>query len=77
MKSVPYNRQSIGLLAKELVKRAPERLVWASNWPHPLSRGGAMPDDAVLLDLLLDWAPEERSRNRILATNRAELYGFK
>ena len=35
-----------------------------------------MPDDAVLLDLLLDWAPEENSRNRILATNPAGLYGF-
>lgn len=75
-KSGPPLYADIGLLAKELVKRAPERLVWASNWPHPLSRGGAMPDDAVLLDLLLDSAPEENSRNRILATNPAELYGF-
>lgn len=66
----------VGALAKELVKRAPERLVWGSNWPHPLSRGGAMPDDAVLLDLLLDWAPDESTRNRILAGNPAQLYGF-
>jgi hypothetical protein len=32
---------------------------------------------AVLLDLLLDWAPEEKTRNRILAANPAELYGFE
>lgn len=75
-KSGPPLYADIGMLAKELVKRAPERLVWASNWPHPLSRGGAMPDDAELLDLLLDWAPGESNRNRILATNPAELYGF-
>ena len=62
--------------AKELVKRAPERLVCASNWPHRLSRGGARPDDAVLLDLLLDRAPDEKTRNRILAANPAEFYGF-
>ncbi len=34
------------------------------------------PDGAVLLDLLLDWAPDEGSRNRILVTNPAELYRF-
>lgn len=60
-KSGPPLYADIGMLAKELVKRAPERLVWASNWPHPLSRGGAMPDDAELLDLLLDWAPQPQS----------------
>lgn len=75
-KSGPPLYADIGALAKELVKRAPERLVWASNWPHPLSRGGPMPDDAVLLDLMLDWAPDEKTRNRILASNPAELYGF-
>jgi D-galactarolactone isomerase len=76
-KSGPPLYADIGVLAKELVKRAPERLVWASNWPHPMSRGGALPDDAILLDLMLDWAPEEKTRNRILAANPAELYGFK
>ena len=76
-KSGPPLYADMGLLAKALVKRAPERLVWASNWPHPLSRGGPMPDDAVLLDALLDWAPEEKTRNRILAANPAELYGFE
>ena len=75
-KSGPPLYEDIGALAKELVKHAPERLVWASNWPHPLSRGGPMPDDAVLLDLLLDWAPDEKVRNRILAENPAQLYGF-
>ncbi len=77
-KSGPPRYSDIGALARELVKRVPERLVWASNWPHPQSRAGAlpMPDDATLLDLLLDWAPEEKARNRILADNPAALYGF-
>ena len=63
-------------LGQALVQAAPERLVWASNWPHPLSRGGPMPDDAGLLDLMLDWVPDEKTRNRILAANPAKLYGF-
>jgi predicted TIM-barrel fold metal-dependent hydrolase len=29
-----------------------------------------------LLDLLLDWVDDESTRNRILADNPAELYGF-
>ena len=58
------------------VKRVPERLVWASNWPHPLRYRTPDLDEAVLLDLLLDWAPDEKIRNRIFATNPAELYGF-
>ena len=64
------------VLAKALVKRAPGRLVWASNWPHPLPGRATVPDDAVLLDVLLDWAPDEGIRNRILAANPAKLYGF-
>lgn len=66
----------IGALAKALVRHAPERLVWASNWPHPMSRGGVLPYDANLLDLLLDWAPDGRIRDRILSSNPAALYGF-
>jgi D-galactarolactone isomerase len=75
-KSGPPLYADIGALAKALVERAPERLVWASNWPHPQSLGGPMPDDANLLDLMLDWAPDERTRNRILSGNPAQLYGF-
>jgi len=64
----------VGRLAKALVKAAPERMLWASNWPHPSAK--EKPDDALLLDLLLDWAPDDRTRQRILVDNPAELYGF-
>ena len=56
--------------------RSPEQLVWGTDWPHPTSKPDAKPDDAVLLDLLLDWAPDEAVRNRILVENPARLYGF-
>jgi len=69
--------EDVGRLAKALVKHAPERMLWASNWPHPSARKPQPPEDADLLDLLLDWAPEEKTRNKILADNPAELYGFK
>jgi D-galactarolactone isomerase len=71
------NYEDVGRLAKALVQRAPERMLWASNWPHPSARKPQPPDDAELLDLLLDWAPEDGTRKKILADNPAELYGFK
>jgi D-galactarolactone isomerase len=64
----------VGRLAKLLVKAAPERMLWASNWPHPSVR--EKPDDAVLLDLLLAWAPDEAVRTSILVDNPAALYGL-
>jgi D-galactarolactone isomerase len=75
-RSGPPAYEDIGVLARALVRHAPERMVWASNWPHPLAKPGAMPDDAALLDLLLDWAPDEATQRRILTDNPAELYSF-
>lgn len=61
-------------VAKEFVKAAPQRLVWGSDWPHPTPK--VPPDDAVLFDLLTEWAPDEQTRNRILVANPEALYGF-
>ena len=62
-------------IAKELIKAAPERMVWASNWPHP-SYKKYFPDEGKLLDLVADWTQDESLRKRILVTNPAKLYGF-
>lgn len=82
--SAPYETSKVGLprfddvgvLAKTLVRSAPDRMLWASNWPHlgqPRERHG---DEAGLLDLLLDWAPDDADRRKILVDNPARLYGF-
>jgi D-galactarolactone isomerase len=68
--------EDVGRLAKALVKNAPERMLWASNWPHPSVPKEDRPADEDLLDLLIDWAPEESVRKKILVDNPAELYGF-
>ncbi len=62
-------------MAKALIKAAPERMVWASNWPHPAYRKN-FPDEGKLLDLLADWTQDEALRRKILVTNPAKLYGF-
>ena len=62
-------------VAQTFVTAAPERLVWGSDWPHP-GVPNNKPDDALLFDLLSEWAPNEATRNRILVDNPATLYGF-
>ena len=62
-------------VAQAYVKAAPERLVWGSDWPHPGERENK-PDDAILFDLLLDWAPNEAVRHHILVENPAVLYDY-
>jgi predicted TIM-barrel fold metal-dependent hydrolase len=63
-------------LAQAFVKLAPQRMVWGSDWPHPTEKADDKPNDATLVDLLTAWAPDEATRNRILVSNPAELYGF-
>jgi D-galactarolactone isomerase len=63
-------------IAQAFVKAAPERLVWGSDWPHPGLPDNNKPNDALLFDLLTEWAPDEATRNRILVQNPEALYGF-
>ncbi len=74
-KGPPYY-DDVGALAKTFVKTAPERMMWASNWPMPNPPGGIKPDDAAMLDIMLDWVPDEKIRNKVLVDNPARLYGF-
>lgn len=61
-------------LARSYVAAAPERMVWASDWPHVTER--EKPDTAKLLDLLTEWVPDAAQRTRILVANPAQLYDF-
>lgn len=70
----PPGYADVTRVAQAYVKAAPERLVWGSNWPHPNET--KKPDDAMLFDLMSQWAPDEAVRNRILVGNPAALYGF-
>ncbi len=63
-------------LARALAARCPERMVWATDWPHTGNRAGPVPDPAALLALLDGWVPDAALRRRILVDNPAALYGF-
>lgn len=58
-----------------LITAAPDRLFWGFDWPHP-NYFGPMPNDADLLDLMLDGVPDEAVRHRIFAEKPAEIFEF-
>jgi D-galactarolactone isomerase len=65
---------TVAPLVHDLIERAPERMLWASNWPHP---GQAdPPTPAQLADLRDAWLPTETLRRQILVDNPAHVYGF-
>ena len=70
----PPDYAEAGKVARAYIAAAPERMVWGSDWPHPTET--EKPDDAVLLDLLGDWTPDDASWRRILVENPAKLYRF-
>ncbi|MDQ1079104.1 amidohydrolase family protein [Pseudoroseomonas cervicalis] len=82
--SGPYIRSQVGGpdypdaggVAAALARRAPERILWGTDWPHPTRPVDAKPDDARLLDLAMEWAGSDAVRRRMLVENPAEVYGF-
>jgi D-galactarolactone isomerase len=69
-----HEYSEVSRLVATLVEHAPERMMWATNWPHP---GQAEPPSfADLNRLAFEWMPDDTSRQRILVDNPAALYGF-
>lgn len=62
---------SVAPLGRALVAARPDRLLWGSDWPH-LPDGQR--DTGELLNLLADWAPDERDRDLILVDSPRELF---
>lgn len=70
---LPY--ADVAPFARALAEARADRLLWGSDWPHVMLKG-AMPNDADLVDLLVEWLPDEALRRRVLVDNPAALYGF-
>jgi D-galactarolactone isomerase len=69
-----HRYREVGRLVRVLVATYRERLLWASNWPHP---GQANPPSAADLHrLALEWMPDATTRRCVLVDNPAKLYAF-
>ncbi|MGY9018224.1 MAG: amidohydrolase family protein [Alphaproteobacteria bacterium] len=58
-----------------LIEARPDRLIWGSNWPHPNYKG-VMPNDADLLQQMINWSGSAAMARRILIDNPVRLFGF-
>jgi predicted TIM-barrel fold metal-dependent hydrolase len=62
-------------IMRALIEAAPDRVVWASDWPHPVSTAQP-PNEADLIELLYRATNGDEERRRILVDNPAKLFGF-
>lgn len=63
-------------LARALLVRAPQRMLWGTNWPHPAApqSGPGRVDDAALLAWIAATVPDEALRHAVLVSNPGRLY---
>ncbi|MGH6981187.1 MAG: amidohydrolase family protein [Stellaceae bacterium] len=60
-------------LARTLVERFPDRVLWGTDWPHP-NMTTHMPDDGVLVDMIPRIAPTAALQQALLVDNPMRLY---
>jgi predicted TIM-barrel fold metal-dependent hydrolase len=62
--------------ATALVRAAPERCLWGSDWPHLHLEHRPMPNPTDLFDVAYNWFSEADIK-RVFVDNPARLYGFE
>lgn len=75
MSSMPAPYEDLLPYVEALLSIRPDRLLWASDWPHVAFKG-KMPNTTDTLDLMSTWVPDEAQRKRIFVDNPEALYGF-
>jgi 2-pyrone-4,6-dicarboxylate lactonase len=75
LSSEPYPHRDLLPMIEAVVRARPDRLLWGSNWPHPIC-AVPMPNDGDLVDLIPMWLPDEAVQRQVLVDNPARLYGF-
>jgi 2-pyrone-4,6-dicarboxylate lactonase len=71
--ATPYD--DVTPIAHALAECRPDRILWGTDWPHPICPV-PMPNDGALTDHLADWLPDENLRRQVLVDNPARLYQF-
>jgi predicted TIM-barrel fold metal-dependent hydrolase len=63
--------------ARAWIAAAPDHILWGTDWPHSeVFQPNKMPNDGDLIDMLLDYAPDEDLRRKILVDNPARLFDW-
>ena len=83
-KAIP-NYAEVKDLAQLFVETNPDRILWASDWPHTNTLPGIpakqitpyrIVDDVKILGLLSEWIPHEQNLTKALVSNPERLYRF-
>jgi 2-pyrone-4,6-dicarboxylate lactonase len=72
----PYPHRDMLPMISRVVESRPDRILWGSNWPHPICPV-PMPNDGDLVDLIPLWLPDATAQRLALVDNPAKLYGFE
>lgn len=72
----PYPHRDMLPMISRIVEARPDRIIWGSNWPHPICPV-PMPNDGDIVDLIPLWLPDEQTRQLALVDNPSILYGFE
>lgn len=79
--SAPYYAKADGpayahghAIAQTLFRARPDRMLWGSNWPHPLA--DPVPQDGELMDWIAKVTENEAGLHQVLVDNPARLYRF-
>jgi 2-pyrone-4,6-dicarboxylate lactonase len=75
LSAVPFPHEDMLPMIQEVARFRPDRIIWGSNWPHPIHKG-PMPNDGDLVDLIPTWVPDGSTRHQMLVDNPAALYRF-
>ena len=62
-------------IAQAYIQAAPDRIVWGSDWPHPVSVKQP-PNEGDLMDQLYRYAGNKETARKILVDNPATFFGF-
>jgi len=70
---MPYD--DVEPIAKALMTARPDRLLWGTDWPHPINKK-PMANDGDMFDLVVGWLPDGNIRQQVMVENPRRLYGF-
>ncbi len=69
----PYD--DVEPLAHALLKAAPDRIMWGTDWPHP-NRYEANPNDGDMMDSFNGWFSDDDLRSKVLVDTPNLFYRF-
>jgi predicted TIM-barrel fold metal-dependent hydrolase len=69
----PYD--DVKPMAEALIRAAPDRIMWGTDWPHP-NKYVVNPNDGDLVDAFGDWVTDEAMRRKVMVDTPAAFYRF-